>query len=139
MAANTKHKQQAAGRIPAGKVQKTKFFERFFARFSRFKPLTVIKLVLLAALVYLQAILWIGEGSLADVRRLKQSIAELEQKNKQLQERNQLLIDEVDALRNGLDLIEHRAREELGFIKEDEVFYHIIKKQAKTERNEQKK
>ena len=150
MAANKKQTQKAAGRRPAGKAQTTLTarlklkLENFVAHFSVSNIsvsslATAIKLLLLVMLVYLQSILWIGEGSLADVRRLKQSIVELEQKNKSLQERNQQLIDEIDALRNGLDLIEHRAREDLGFIKEGEVFYHIIKKQPETPPGEQKK
>lgn len=150
MAANKNQTQKAAGRIPAGQAQKTltsrltlklkNFVGRFsLSNISASSMRTAIKLLLLVMLVYLQSILWIGEGSFADVRRLKQSISELEQKNKSLQARNQQLIDEVESLRNGLDLIEHRAREDLGFIKEGEVFYHIIKKQPEKERNEQKK
>lgn len=134
MLVNKKYMKKAAGKIPAEYVRK---FKSIFARFSDSGIANVIKLVLLVMLVYLQAILWFGEGSVSDIRRLKQSIVELEDKNKGLQERNQKLIDEVDALRNGLDLIEHRAREELGFIKEDEVFYHIIEKQPKATSNDQ--
>ncbi len=86
----------------------------------------VLMIVLGVLFIYLQVILWIGEGSVADVSRLKQSIAQKEQENKLLQERNQKLIEEVEALRNGLELIEHKAREDLGLVKENEVFYHVI-------------
>lgn len=90
---------------------------------------------LLLLFFYLQAILWIGEGSIAEVWRLKQSISELESENKILQERNQKLISEVEALRTGMDLIEFRARQDLGLIKEGEVFYHVIEDPEQKQNN----
>ena len=98
------------------------------------KPFTLLLIVLAIVFLYLQAILWIGEGSLAEVWRLKKSIALIESDNKNLQIRNQKLIDEVEALRNGLDLIEHRAREDLGLIKQNEVFYHVIDQRTEQEK-----
>lgn len=94
---------------------------------------SLVWFVLLLLFFYLQAILWIGEGSIAEVWRLKQSISELESENKILQERNQKLISEVEALRTGEDLIEFRARQDLGLIKEGEVFYHVIDAPTQTE------
>ena len=99
------------------------------------KPFTLLLIVFAIVFLYLQAILWIGEGSLAEVWRLKKSIALIESENKNLQIRNQKLIDEVEALRNGLDLIEHRAREDLGLIKKNEVFYHVIDQRTEQEKN----
>lgn len=87
---------------------------------------TVLMVLFLILFVYLQAILWIGDGSLADVWRLKKAIAELKEENKQLGERNQKLINEVEALRSGTELIENHAREDLGLVKENEIFYHVI-------------
>lgn len=87
---------------------------------------SVLMTLMLAMFIYLQVILWIGDGSLADVWRLKKSIAELKAQNKELLERNQKLINEVEALRSGNDLIEDHAREDLGMVKKDEIFYHVI-------------
>ncbi len=95
-------------------------------RLGKLNWFTVILTVLLLMFIYLQAILWIGDGSLADVWRLKKSIAALEEENKSLRERNQMLINEVEALRSGTELIENHAREDLGLVKENEVFYHVI-------------
>ncbi len=86
----------------------------------------VLLFIMVAMIIYLQAILWVGEGSVAEVWQLKRSIGQLEQENSHLQERNQKLINEVEALRNGKELIEHRAREDLGLIKNNEIFYHVI-------------
>ena len=87
------------------------------------KWLLVILLVLLLALQYR---LWIAEGSWAHVARLDRDIAEQEQTNKRLRERNRQLATEVEALKEGLEGIEARAREDLGMIKEGETFYMMI-------------
>jgi len=86
----------------------------------------VLVILLFLMFIYLQAILWIGDGSLADVWRLKKAIADLEQENHLLRERNQTLINEVEALRHGTELIENHAREDLGLVKQNEIFYHVI-------------
>jgi len=85
---------------------------------------------LLAALVLLllllQIPLWLGEGSVRDVRLLNQAMEEQESENASLRARNQALKAEVADLKSGLDAIEGRARSELGLIKEGETFYHIL-------------
>lgn len=96
------------------------------AKLPQINLFTVLMVLFLILFVYLQAILWIGDGSLADVWRLKKAIAELKEENKQLSERNQKLINEVEALRSGTELIENHAREDLGLVKENEIFYHVI-------------
>ena len=87
------------------------------------KWLLVMLSVLLLALQYR---LWVAEGSWAHVARLDRNIAEQEQTNKRLRERNRQLATEVEALKQGLDSIEARAREDLGMIKEGETFYMMI-------------
>jgi cell division protein FtsB len=82
----------------------------------------------------LQYRLWWGEGSFADVWNLGQDVAEQRKENARLRERNDALDAEVKDLKQGLDAIEERAREELGMIKEDEVFYQIIEEEAKPSR-----
>lgn len=46
--------------------------------------------------------------------------------NKELYERNAKMFAEIEDLRQGLDAIEERARNELGLVKEGETFYRII-------------
>lgn len=48
------------------------------------------------------------------------------QDTNELQERNQALAAEVVDLKEGLDAIEERARDEMGMIKTDETFFQII-------------
>ena len=82
--------------------------------------------LLLVLFVLLQYKLWVGDGSLAEVWDLYQQGELQKQENQRLQERNQALEAEVQDLKQGLDSIEERAREELGMIKDNETFYQII-------------
>jgi len=82
--------------------------------------------LLVVLLVQLQYRLWVGDGSLAEVWSLYQQVEAQRAENQRLLERNQALEAEVKDLKQGLDAIEERAREELGMIKKGESFYQII-------------
>jgi cell division protein FtsB len=90
--------------------------------------------ILLALFVLLQYRLWVGDGSLAEVWQLHRQVETQKSENDQLEERNQTLDAEVQDLKQGQAAIEERAREELGMIRDDETFYHIIEKDKADER-----
>lgn len=46
--------------------------------------------------------------------------------NEGLRERNEALAAEVTDLKQGLEAIEERARNELGMIREGETFYQVV-------------
>lgn len=77
----------------------------------------------------LQYPLWFGDNSLPDAWQLQSRIEEQKQDNAQLEERNQLLEAEVRKLKSGLEIVEEKARSELGLIKEGETFYRVIENQ----------
>ncbi len=87
------------------------------------KWLSVTLFILLLGLQYR---LWVGEGSLAEVVRLGDERAIQAQENDRLRERNRILAAEVDGLKSGLDAVEERAREDLGMIKPDEIFFMVV-------------
>jgi len=89
--------------------------------------------LLVVLLVLLQYKLWVGDGSFAEVWDLYQQVETQREENQQLHERNQALEAEVQDLKQGLEAIEERAREELGMVKEGEIFYQIIEEPAKTD------
>ncbi len=70
--------------------------------------------VLVALLLTLQYRLWVADGGLAEVYRLKQEIAAQEERNARLRERNEALAAEVRDLKKGMEAVEARARSELG-------------------------
>lgn len=84
--------------------------------------LFVVLVLLLAGLQYR---LWVGEGSLSHVSGLKRQIAEQEGENQRLLERNRILEAEVMELKQGMETVEERARQELGMVKEGETLYQL--------------
>lgn len=86
----------------------------------------VFSITLLLLLVVLQYTLWQGKNGVSDYQALSSEIESQTQVNNKLQERNQEMFAEIDDLRQGLDAIEERARNELGMIMEDETFYRIL-------------
>ncbi len=82
-------------------------------------------LVLVIILGLLQYRLWFGKNSLSDSIAMGQQVYALEQGNVELELRNQALINEIQDLKDGLDAIEEKARNELGLVKEGETFYRV--------------
>jgi cell division protein FtsB len=91
----------------------------------------ILIVFLIAVLLILQYLLWVGEGSLAEVWQLQQKLAVQEDENKHLRERNEALKAEVRDLKQGLEAIEERARNEMGLIKKDETYYQVIEGENK--------
>jgi cell division protein FtsB len=77
-------------------------------------------------LVGLQYPLWLGSGSVSESVRLKHAISRQVAENARLRERNQALEAEVVDLKSGVDAIEERARNELGMIRDGEVFFQVV-------------
>jgi len=91
------------------------------------KPSRIFIIVLLIMLVWLQYKLWFSPSGLPQYWRMKDQIEKAETENTALQARNAQVVAEVENLKQGNDAIEERARKELGLIKNDEVFYQIVK------------
>lgn len=79
--------------------------------------------VLILALAGLQYRLWVGDGSLAQVRDLQKQIADQHGENERLLERNRILEAEVAELKKGTETVEERARHETGMVKDGETLY----------------
>ncbi len=86
-------------------------------------------------LLLLQFKLWFGDASVRDVLSLKQTVQEQQVKNDQIKQRNAVLAAEVEDLKTGLEAIEERARSELGMIKKDETFIHIVEGESEESRS----
>jgi len=81
--------------------------------------------LLIALLLALHAQLWLGRGSVPQVNQMQQQLAALEQSNQQARLRNEQLASEVNDLREGLDMVEELARQDLGMVKPNEIFVQI--------------
>ena len=80
-----------------------------------------------ALLLLLQYRLWIGNDDMPDAWQLQRKVQAATQRNERLQKRNSHLAAEVQDLKQGHDVIESRARRELGMVKPGETFYQIVR------------
>jgi cell division protein FtsB len=85
----------------------------------------LIPALLVALLLALQAQLWIGRGSVPQVSSMKQELEAQLRTNTEAQQRNDRLASEVRDLREGQDMVEELARQELGMVKPNEIFVQI--------------
>jgi cell division protein FtsB len=82
-------------------------------------------LVLAGLLAMVQADLWFGKGNLPYVMSLERQLAEQKSANAQARERNLRLVAEVSDLKEGLEMVEDKARSELGMVKPDEILVQV--------------
>ncbi len=83
--------------------------------------------VLLGALQYTW---WFGKGGAGDVARTRAQITSQEQELDVLRTRNSKLAAEVVDLKQGFEAIEEIARNDMGMIKDAEIFYQFIDSSA---------
>ena len=86
----------------------------------------IVALLLIFLLVVMQWQLWTGRGSVRDVAQLQEKLAEGKIANLRVADENTGLAAEVNDLKEGLEMVEERARQELGMVKPNEVFVHIV-------------
>ncbi|WP_022983036.1 cell division protein FtsB [Ideonella sp. B508-1] len=80
-----------------------------------------LPIVLTALLLVVQAELWFGRGGVSHVMELQREVAAQRAANDQARTRNDRLQAEVTDLREGLEMVEEKARMELGMIRPDEM------------------
>ena len=82
------------------------------------RPVTVALLLLMAAV---HVGLWLGDAGLPQVMKLQAQLEAQRQRNTSQLRANERLVAEVEDLRQGLEMVEERARADLGMIKPDEM------------------
>ena len=81
--------------------------------------------VLVALLVIVHVQLWTGRGSLPQVKQLQHQLDEQHRQNQQAELANRQLAAEVRDLKEGLEMIEEKARTNLGMVKPNEIYVQI--------------
>ena len=89
------------------------------------KFLTFIFITLILTLQYP---LWFGKGGWLNVISLQKQIDQQLKVNEAIKSENDILLAVVQDLKNGTDVIEGKARFDLGLIKKNETFFLIIDK-----------
>ena len=87
----------------------------------------VVALALIILLVVVHAQLWIGRGSIPDVQALSDALEAQRAKNTQAQQLNTQLSEEVRDLQEGMEIVEEKARYELGMVRPNEILVQIAR------------
>ncbi len=87
----------------------------------------IVPLALIALLVILHGQLWYGRGSIPSVAALTQQLAEKQALNERARLGNERLQAEVRDLQEGMDMVEEKARLELGMVRPNEILVQITK------------
>ena len=83
--------------------------------------------LLIGLLLVLHAQLWFGRGSVGEVAQMQRRLDDVKAANAQAQQANERLQAEVRDLREGLEMVEERARMELGMVKPNEIMVQVAK------------
>ena len=87
----------------------------------------VVSVILIALLVVFHVQLWTGRGSIPNVQEMQQRLTDQQAKNVKSQTSNDQLAAEVRDLKEGLEMVEEKARSELGMVKPNEIFVQVNK------------
>jgi len=85
----------------------------------------LLTLALATLLVLVHAELWFGKGGAPRMVELRSKLAAQQAVNEVARHRNAQLAAEVGDLKEGLEMVEEKARFELGMIKPDEIFVQL--------------
>lgn len=90
-------------------------------------PTRLVAALLIGLLLVLHAQLWFGRGSVGNVAQMQRKLDEQKVKNTAAQQANEQLAAEVRDLQEGLEMVEEKARMELGMVKPNEIYVQIAK------------
>ncbi len=85
----------------------------------------VLSFVLVGLLLLVHAELWFGKGGVGRAAGLESRLEAQRERNRSAVERNERLAAEVRDLKDGLEMVEEKARFELGMVKPDEIFVRL--------------
>ena len=87
----------------------------------------IIPAILIGLLVLFQAQLWRGRGSVPSVQDMQKRLDDQLIKNTSAKAANDQLAAEVGDLKEGLEMVEEKARSELGMVKPNEIFVQVTR------------
>ena len=88
----------------------------------------IVPLILLLLLLLVLTQLLSGRGSVEHVANMRQQITEQKAANDKARTENERLLAEVSDLKDGMDMVEEKARSELGMVKPNEIYVHVAPK-----------
>ena len=85
----------------------------------------LVTIALIVLISWVQAELWFGKAGVAHVSEMSRELATLRAANDAAKQRNDQLQAEVSDLKEGLEMVEERARSELGMVRPDEILVQV--------------
>ena len=82
---------------------------------------------MIALLAVLHAQLWVGRGSVPNVAAMTQQLVHQKDNNELARQANDRLSAEVRDLKEGMEMVEEKARFELGMVRPNEILVQITK------------
>ena len=86
----------------------------------------VLSIILILMFLWIQYHVWYGVKGHQKLSELETKIVEQKEFNLSLKKQNGALKHEIYLLRNNPNMLEEKAREQLGLIREGEIFYRVI-------------
>jgi cell division protein FtsB len=87
----------------------------------------LVPIVLIVLLAIVQAQLWLGRGGVPTVAELERELQQQKVANEEASRKIEQLSAEVNDLKEGLNMVEERARHELGMVKPNEIYVQVAK------------
>ena len=87
----------------------------------------IVPALLIALLLIFHGQLWFGRGSLGNVAQMQSKLDALLAKNASAKILNKQLAAEVRDLKEGLEMVEEKARFELGMVKPNEILVQLAR------------
>jgi cell division protein FtsB len=88
----------------------------------------LVPTILIALLVILHLQLWLGRGSVPSVARMASDLEEQRAQNAKSQLENDRMAAEIRDLKEGLEMVEERARVELSMVRPNEILVQVTRK-----------
>ncbi|WP_386695366.1 cell division protein FtsB [Lonepinella sp. MS14435] len=87
----------------------------------------LLTILLIAVLMLFQYDFWFGKNGYFDNQQTTEEIAQKKEENMKLLQRNQVISAEIKDLKDGVNAIQERARQQYEMVKPNETFYRIVK------------
>jgi cell division protein FtsB len=88
----------------------------------------LVPTILIALLVILHLQLWLGRGSVPSVTSMASDLEEQRAQNAKSQLENDRMAAEIRDLKEGLEMVEERARVELSMVRPNEILVQVTRK-----------
>lgn len=85
----------------------------------------IVPACLIALLLVLHAQIWFGRGSVFNVSEMQRKLQAQKAANLRATQANERIASEVRDLKEGLEMIEEKARMELGMVKPNEIYVQV--------------